>query len=226
MGCTFKCCLKCVIKVGHLTVIFKNDLVLFKGVIKYGHLTLIFKNGRGGWVVVGINDSKCVSTVWQSFCHHDDVIKWKHFPRYWPFVRGIHRSPVNSPHKGQWRGALMFPLICVWINGWANNREAGDLRRYRAHYVVTVLMYDNPDLQRKYDHYAKPGMVGNKMVLNPQIIALFFISLATLWWLSPWLILQWWNEIWAEEISQNWLKNVISCLMKLLRKLFRVHFMK
>ena len=31
---------------------------------------------------------------------HDDVIKWKHFPRYWTFVRGIHRSPVNSPHKG------------------------------------------------------------------------------------------------------------------------------
>ena len=40
--------------------------------------------------------------------HHDDVIKWKHFLRYWPFVWGIHRSPVNSPHKGQWRGALMF----------------------------------------------------------------------------------------------------------------------
>ena len=36
---------------------------------------------------------------------HDDVIKWKHFPRYWPCVRGIHRLPVNSPHKGQWRGA-------------------------------------------------------------------------------------------------------------------------
>ena len=44
---------------------------------------------------------------------HDDVIKWKYFPRYWPFVRGIHRSPVNSPHKGQWRGAFMFPLICA-----------------------------------------------------------------------------------------------------------------
>ena len=70
----------------------------------------------------------------------DDVINWKHFPRYWPFVRGIHRSPVNSPHKGQWRGALMFPLICVWINGWVNNREAGDLRRYRAHYDVTVMV--------------------------------------------------------------------------------------
>ena len=53
--------------------------------------------------------------------HHDDVIKRKHFPRNWPFVRGIHRSPVNSPHKSQWRGALMFSLICVWINGWVNN---------------------------------------------------------------------------------------------------------
>ena len=63
----------------------------------------------------------------------------KHFPRYWPFVRGIHRSPVNSPHKGQWRGALMFSLICVWINGWVNNGEAGDLRRYRARYDVTVM---------------------------------------------------------------------------------------
>ena len=40
------------------------------------------------------------------FFLHDDVNKWKHFPRYWPFVRGIHRSPVNSPHKGQWRGAF------------------------------------------------------------------------------------------------------------------------
>ena len=70
---------------------------------------------------------------------HDDVIKWKHFPRYWPFVRGIYRSPVNSPHKGQWRGALIFSLICVWINGWVNNGEAGDLRGYRAHYDVTVM---------------------------------------------------------------------------------------
>ena len=72
-------------------------------------------------------------------CMHDDVIKWKHFPRCWPFVRGIHRSPVNSPHKGQWRGALIFSSICVWINGWVNNREAGDLRRYRAHFDVTVM---------------------------------------------------------------------------------------
>ena len=51
----------------------------------------------------------------------------------------IHRSPVNSSHKGQWHGALLFSLICVWIKGWVNNREAGDLRRHRAHYDVTVM---------------------------------------------------------------------------------------
>ena len=70
---------------------------------------------------------------------HDDVIKWKKNPRYWPFVRGIHRSPVNSPHKGQWRGLLMFSFICTWIDGWVNNGEAGGLRRYRAHYDVIVM---------------------------------------------------------------------------------------
>ena len=69
---------------------------------------------------------------------HDDVIKWKHFPRYWPYVRGIHRSSVISPHKGQRHGALIFSLICAWINCLVNNREAGDLRRHRAHYGVTL----------------------------------------------------------------------------------------
>ena len=74
-----------------------------------------------------------------STCTHDDVIKWKHFPRNWPFVRGIHRSAGNFTHKGQWRRALMFSLICVWVKGWINNRESGDLRRYRTHYDVTVM---------------------------------------------------------------------------------------
>ena len=84
----------------------------------------------------------CLAHIKQSMAWfivlHDDVIKWKHFPRNWPFVRGIHMSPVNSSHKGQWRGALIYSLICVWINCWVNNREAGDLRRYRAHFDVIV----------------------------------------------------------------------------------------
>ena len=75
--------------------------------------------------------------------HHDDFIKWKNFPcyAYWPFVRGIHRPPVNSPHKGQWRGALLFSFICAWMKCWVNNREAGDLRRHRAHYDVTIMLW-------------------------------------------------------------------------------------
>ena len=84
---------------------------------------------------------------------HDDVIKWKHSPRYWPFVRGIHRWPVNSPHRGQWRGALMFSLICAWISDWVNNGEAGDLRRHCAHYGVTVMIKKTCDLKKKDGTY-------------------------------------------------------------------------
>ena len=61
------------------------------------------------------------------------------FPRYWPFVRGIHRSPVNSPHKCQWGRTFMFSLICGRINGWVNKVEAGELIRHRAHLDVIVM---------------------------------------------------------------------------------------
>ena len=55
----------------------------------------------------------------------------------------IFRSPVNSPHKDQWRGALMFSLICAWTNGWVSNRDTGDLTRHRAHYDVIVMNLRN-----------------------------------------------------------------------------------
>ena len=109
----------------------RQNVVIF--LLKMGLLTLDRQCG---------NRRKYRRQYYPKFFIHDDVIKWKHFPRYWPFVRGIHRSPVNSPHKGQWRGALMFPLICARINGWVNNREAGNLRSHRAHYDVTVICMD------------------------------------------------------------------------------------
>ena len=66
------------------------------------------------------NKFQCVPS--EHFVHvHDDVMKWKHFPRYRPFVRGIHRPLVNSPDKDQQRGALIIPLFRAWINGWVNN---------------------------------------------------------------------------------------------------------
>ena len=52
---------------------------------------------------------------------------------------GTRRSPVNFPHKGQRRGALIFFFSCAWMNDWVNNREACDLRRHRAYYDVIVM---------------------------------------------------------------------------------------
>ena len=99
---------------------------------------------------------------------HDDVIKWKHFSRYWSFVQGNHRWPVNSPHKGQWRRALMFSLICAWINGWVNNREACDLRRHWAHYDVTVMMWNACPIHL-FSHYS-----GASLPLSPCCVPGYF----------------------------------------------------
>ena len=65
-----------------------------------------------------------------------------------PLWTGIHWSLVNSPREGQWRGALMFSLICIWINGWVNNPKSGDLRCHRAHYDVTVMVYSSFNTSR------------------------------------------------------------------------------
>ena len=111
------------------------------------------------------------SNITPSFVHHhDDVIKWKYFPRYWPFVRGIHRSPVNSPHKGQWRGTLMFSLTYAWIRGWVNHREAGDLRRHQAHYDLIVMI-------------SHPSVNSNKIYCPESSIRVKIGKFCTVW---PW----------------------------------------
>ena len=83
-----------------------RELLWFEN--KEDHLDIAssFKDWWHDRVLVTVNDTIISAS-------HDDVIKWKHIPRYWPFVRGIHQSPVNSPHKGQWCWALMFSLICT-----------------------------------------------------------------------------------------------------------------
>ena len=70
-------------------------------------------------------------------CHHVETT------HCWPFVWRIHRSPVNSPHKGQWCGALLFSLICASTNTWANNGDVVDLRCHHTHYDVTVMGIQN-----------------------------------------------------------------------------------
>ena len=70
---------------------------------------------------------------------------WRHqmetFSVLLALCAGTSPVPVNSPHKGQWRGALMFSLIYAWINDWVNNRETGDLRRQCGHYDVIVMQF-------------------------------------------------------------------------------------
>ena len=102
------------------------------------------------------------------FLNHDDVIKWKHFPRYWPFVLGIHRSLVNSPHKGQWREALIFSLICVWNNSWVNNGDAGDLRHNRVHFDVIV----TPMVNKSIDVFTR--VTGTQWVKNLMQLQIYF----------------------------------------------------
>ena len=110
--------------------------------------------------------------IFKTIVFHDDVIKWKHFPRNWPFVRGIHRSPVTSPHKGQWPGVLMFSLICARTKGWGNNGKAGDLRRYRAHYDVIVIRVQCSIIEYDYIKLILSYMEPHKQVLKVE---------ATLW---------------------------------------------
>ena len=92
---------------------------------------------------------------------------WRHqmetFSALLALCAGNSPVPVNSPHNGQWRGVLMFSLICAWINGWVNNREAGDLRRYRSHYDVIVM--DSTGLYPHDAYCARPSAT-NTMALS------------------------------------------------------------
>ena len=65
---------------------------------------------------------------------------WRH--QMETFSALLHRSPANSPHKGQWRQALMFSLMRAWTNGRVNNRNASNLRRRRGHYDAAVMSID------------------------------------------------------------------------------------
>ena len=100
---------------------------------------LIALNGKAKWKEC-INshyvDSKFIKEMFHSMREPYQI---EAFSALLAICAGIHRSLVNSPPKAQWRGALIFSLICAWMNGCVNNREAGDLRRYRPYYDVIVM---------------------------------------------------------------------------------------
>ena len=102
---------------------------------------------------------------------HDDVIKWKDFPRYWPFVRVIQWSPVNSPHKGQWCAALMFSFIFAWIN--VPSVLRGPQRTYHGLWV--------PDIHEKVNDFE--SLIKTLNVRGPSCLGLT--------WSISWLLMTW-----------------------------------
>ena len=88
-----------------------------------------------------------ITVVWWNYDHFVNISWWRHgmetFSALLTLCAANYQSPVNSLHEGQWRGALIFSLICFCTNGWVNNRDAGDLRRNRAHYDVIVMWESN-----------------------------------------------------------------------------------
>ena len=121
---------------------------------------------------------------------HDDVIKWKHFRVTGPLWGEIHWSPVDSPHKGRWSGALVFSLICTWTNGWANNRCVGDLRHHCVRCDVTVMqnlllmvMLHNEIINETGKRAAVTGLLRCKSHF-PNVNTLLYIWLMCGWWVD------------------------------------------
>ena len=102
-------------------------------ILRYDKIMITAFEGRDGSFWKCLDCASCIKYSRKSpgkvlmawWCHQMET-----FP--WPFVRGIYRSPVNSPYT--W--SFDVSLVCAWTNGWPNNRDAGDLRRHRAHYDV------------------------------------------------------------------------------------------
>ena len=112
---------------------------------------------------------------------HDDVIKWRNFPRYWPFARGIHRSPMNSPHKGQWRRALIFFKLRLnkrlgkqsW--GWWSETPSRSLWRHYnvSHMLAHILIVVIPEgIHILYIDYSAPSRWRHQMELLSALLAL------------------------------------------------------
>ena len=121
-----------------------------------------------------------------------DITHWR---CYWPYVRGIHWSPVNSTHKGQWRRALMFSFTCVWINGWVNNRETGDLKRHRAHHDVIVMCRCSPFQQPHHFLHAEQLVVvvrAKLSIFHMEVGSTQQVGIVFLWGMSSDGVSSWW----------------------------------
>ena len=73
----------------------------------------------------------------------------------------------------------MFSLICVWINDWGNNREAGDLRRYRAHYDVIIMFFSF--LAPIHTYTSLHSFTGMELIIQGELYVLTHDSMRFSW---------------------------------------------
>ena len=99
---------------------------------------------RQNLLTVGSSSFRCI--VWKRPGSDFTFTRWRHQMETFSALLAVcaGNSPVSGefPHKGQWRGALVFSRICAWINDWVKNGGAGDLRHYRTHYAVSVMQIE------------------------------------------------------------------------------------
>ena len=115
----------------------------------------------------------CSPYKWFFSSLHTLLSWWRHqmetFPRYWPFALGIHRSPVNFPHKCQRRGTLMFALICAWINPPSDSTKANRVG------AITFEQHEQA-YQWQYLHFYDSGILATHKA-NPSIYLCFYLLL-------------------------------------------------
>ena len=89
-----------------------------------------------------------MTKLFEAYIHHQASVSWsvswwRHQmePFFMLLALCVGNPPVigGFPSQSQWCEALMFSLICAWINGWANNLNASDLRHHHLHYDITVM---------------------------------------------------------------------------------------
>ena len=94
---------------------------------------------------------------------HDDVIKWKHFSRYWPFMREIHRwIPFAKASDAE---LWCFFFISVWSSGWGEH-----LRRYRANYDITAMAFPCHDVTISCTEPSASKQRSNELLLGNSIL--------------------------------------------------------
>ena len=159
---------------------------------------------------------------------YDEVIKWKNFPRYWPFVWGIHRSPVNSPNKGQWRRALMFSLILrlnkrlskqsrgwwfetplrpLWrhssfIDNWCTDQHLGDMVNCYIPWYSDCVVYPMYLQRRCHAHsWAEPTTCVYDCRKHDHTQVNVFIDWVICWWTTRWIII--WLPLWRGDCAKS-----------------------